>query len=59
MAVKIKTLHPTKKKLRMCHICGKMKEMEMAQRFCSPACKHAASEIDKFGVEFKVTLTKK
>lgn len=59
MAVKIKNLHPTKKKLRMCFICRKMKDMELDQRFCSPACKHTANEVDKFGVEFKVSLSKK
>jgi hypothetical protein len=59
MAVKIKDLNKKTKTSKMCHICGKLKQMTRWQRFCSSACKSQATEIDRFGGEYMARISKK
>ena len=59
MGVKIKPLSKKITKLRRCEICEKMKPMSKFERFCSSLCRQAATEIDKYGSEFRVALSNK
>jgi predicted nucleic acid-binding Zn ribbon protein len=59
MAVKIKALNKKPTKKRVCGVCGREKQMEKHQRFCSPICKSTANEVSKFGSEFKLSVGRK
>lgn len=59
MAVKIKSTGDKPRKNRKCNICGKSANMEMNERFCSPQCRSAATDIDKYGTEHKITVSKR
>jgi endogenous inhibitor of DNA gyrase (YacG/DUF329 family) len=58
MSVKIKNLYEKKLVVRTCNICGKKREMNKDERFCSPICRQQATDMSKFGHEYRVSIRK-
>ena len=58
MSVKIKSFGNKKLVIRNCNICGEKKEMGQNERFCSQICRQQATDISKYGHEYRVSVRK-
>jgi len=58
MSVKIKSLLEKAQIIRTCNMCGRQRSMGRNERFCSPICRQQATDISKFGNEYRVSIRK-